>query len=98
MTYHEMQLKEVQEYAALLFSPQKIARIMGFDEKTFAADLADESTEVSKCYDKGRLMTEAELRTSILRLAKQGSSPAQTLAIKLRDELQLDIINFGRHE
>jgi hypothetical protein len=98
MTYHEMQLKEVQEYAALLFSPQKIARIMGFDEKAFAADLADESTEVSKSYDKGRLITEAELRTSILRLAKQGSSPAQTLAIKLRDELQLDIINFGRHE
>lgn len=92
------QLNEVREYAGLLFAPKKIARILGVDEAAFLSDLNDESSEVSKAYDKGRLLTEAELRTSILRLAKQGSSPAQTLAIKLRDELQLDILNSGLHE
>jgi hypothetical protein len=37
-------------------------------------------------YFKGKYLSEAEIRRSIIQQAKQGSSPAQRIALKLIEE------------
>lgn len=68
------QIKEVEELAGLFFSIDEVAFIMGVNsqDQTF-----------KKAYDRGSLKSEAEIRKSIIQLAKDGSSPAQAMAWKM---------------
>jgi hypothetical protein len=92
--FTDTELKEIEEFASLLFSPEVIAQVMGVELNDFVESIADISSPAAKAFSRGALMTEVELRRSILRLAKQGSSPAQTLSIKMRDELHLSLVNL----
>jgi hypothetical protein len=76
---NDTDLKEVQELAELHFSRKEVATILGLD-----ADLA-ESEEFEKAFETGRLLCDAQLRRAIFKLAKQGSSPAQNLALKIME-------------
>jgi hypothetical protein len=67
-------MQEVEELAALFFSSDEIREITG---------LNPEDPLFKKAYRKGSLKSEAEIRKSIIQLAKDGSSPAQTLAWKM---------------
>lgn len=77
------QLIEIEEFAALHFSNDEIAIIMEVCETKLQCNSA------KKAISKGRLKSEAEVWQSIFRLAKQGSSPAQTLAIARINKLKL---------
>ncbi len=68
--------EQIEEIAALQFSEEEIAVIVGL-----ALDEIIEKypTEVMR----GRLLAEAEVRRSIAQLAKQGSTPAQKQFIEL---------------
>ena len=79
-------LAEIEEMAGLFMTPRSIAIIIGMDEYDFQEALEDEDSPIYKYYYRGHYKAEAELRTAIMRLAKQGSSPAQTLALKLWQE------------
>ena len=84
--YSAEQLKEVEEFAAKLMPPAEVAVIVGIPEEVFQTELMDADSEISLAYLRGQLLTKAEMHESIIKLAKQGSSPAQTLALKmLRD-------------
>lgn len=60
---------------------RSIKYINGFRKACENAD-----TKEYLAFQKGRLEQEAILRKSILTLARQGSSPAQTLAKKIHEE------------
>lgn len=86
MTITNEILLEIEEMAGLFMTPKAISIIIGIDEDNFRDALDDEDSLIYKHYYRGHYKAEAELRTAIMRLAKQGSSPAQTLALKLWQE------------
>lgn len=70
----EEQKKEVEELAGLFFTEEEIEEITG---------LSKTQEGFTKAFRTGSLKAEAEIRKSIIGLAKDGSSPAQTLAWKM---------------
>ena len=83
----ENDIPQITELANLLFAPQDIAVILGIDDiEGFRMACGKIGTTEYQAYNAGRLQQEVILRRSILTLAKQGSSPAQTLAKKMLDE------------
>ncbi len=68
------QLKEIEELAGLFFLEEEVEEITATKR---------EDPGWAKAYRRGSLMQEANLRKSIIGLANDGSSPAQTLAWKM---------------
>ncbi len=79
-------LEKVEGFAKLFFSPEEITIILGVDSKEKMKD------DFKRSYQKGRLLSIADVRKSVLELAKSGSSPAQVLALKFIDDSKLDHI------
>lgn len=77
MKLEESDLLEIEQYAALAFSPEQVEVIMGFAKGTVSEEKTAEDA-----FMRGFLKTEAEVWKSIIEHAKAGSSPAQTLAVK----------------
>ncbi len=73
------QLATAQEFGELLFTESEILEIMELDKPT---------PEFKRAIRKGALLSEAKIRKSILKLAQDGSSPAQTVSQKLIDNLK----------
>lgn len=76
-------IADAQEWARLFFGVEALADLLriGADEIRLAID--DPDSELGQAIRDGRRLSEAELRTSILNLAKQGSGPAQAEALRL---------------
>ena len=68
--------EQIRDFATLQFTDSEISVIMGM---TLASLLSKYTTEI----DGGRLLAEAEVRRSLLQMAKQGSSPAQNKFMEL---------------
>jgi hypothetical protein len=69
-------LKEIEDLGALFFTEEEVMEITELQELTPAG---------KKAHRTGALRAEAELRKSVMDLAKAGSSPAQAIAIRLMD-------------
>lgn len=82
MNLTQEQLIKIKEHARLFYSPAKIAAAMGLDVKQFKLEVKDEESDAYAAYYGGQLESEAELWISILKSAKAGSSPAQTMAVQ----------------
>jgi len=76
-------ITEVETYASLMFSKEEIAVILEVDPAELAVLLQDQDNPVFRAFQRGRLKREAEVRKGIFDLAQNGSSPAQTFAMKL---------------
>jgi hypothetical protein len=74
-SYTEEQLREVEHYAGLCFTPQEVGIILGIDPDAFAGD-CKHNPEVSQAYRRGVLLTEAQVRKATIDLARGGSSTA----------------------
>jgi len=92
MEFSSDQLKEVERLAAAAFSPKETAFILGISPGLFKALIADEESDVSISYYKGLYSSELAIRESAFLLARSGSSPAQTLALKYFDETKSKIL------
>jgi hypothetical protein len=93
--YSADQLKEIEAFAGKLMAGEEIAIILCIDESEFLQQLQNKDTDAAKAFLRGLLRTKAELNESILKLAKQGSSPAQTLALKMVKDAEVKhISNF----
>lgn len=79
-------LAEIQAFGATFLTPKEIAIIMEMDQHSFIEACSDESTKIYKSYHSGRLKSEFELRQAVYKLAKSGSSPAQTMMLDLINE------------
>jgi len=80
MQWTKEQLKEVEDLAGLFFTEEEIQTIV-------IAPGADDSFE--KAVHRGRLKSEATVRKSIFDLARAGSGPAQTEAMKMIKEMKV---------
>ncbi len=77
-------LEQIENLAELQFRPEQIAVILEISEEEFA----EEKSAAYRSYLRGQLHAEAEVRKSILKMARQGSTPAQ--------KQMLDIIERNR--
>jgi hypothetical protein len=75
-------LEEIEHLAGLFMTPKAISLIIEMDCDDFMEALDDDSSMIHKHYYKGAYIAEATLRQSIIKLANQGSSPAQEMARK----------------
>lgn len=79
----EQDLQEIRINAELFFTPKEIAIMLEIDTVSFVEAVHEEGTDVYKAFYGGRLQSEVDLRKSIIKLAKSGSSPAQTMALDM---------------
>ena len=68
-----------------MFTKEEIAVILEVDPLQLFAVLEEQDNPVFRAFQRGRLKREAEVRKGIFDLAQNGSSPAQTFAMKLID-------------
>ena len=73
-------LTELQSLGELQFSVLECSVILGIDN---LQSVMDENIEISNAYNKGRLLSIAEVRKAILQQAKNGSCPAQKMWIDM---------------
>ena len=78
-------LKEIENLAALFFTPREIATMLELNIPQFIDECTFLESDVpgARAFHKGRLQSEIDLRKSIIKLSKSGSSPAQTMALDL---------------
>lgn len=86
------QLKAITELASLFFTPKEIAVMQEWPVQEFEYDCKEESSPAYNAYYSGRLQTEVDLRKSIIKLAKSGSSPAQTMAMDMLNKSKLKLL------
>lgn len=84
------QYLEVERLAGLFFTEREIITIMQISEEHLINDSL--KVDFNSAYLRGKLKSEAEIRDGILRLAKNGSSPAQILAMQIVDKATLNNI------
>lgn len=86
--FTEIDATMVSEYASLFFSKEEVMIIMEFDPELFDDIAANKEFDVA--YKRGKLKSEAKVRKSIMDLAVNGSSPAQTQAMEFIEKSKLD--------
>ena len=82
-------LEDLETYASLMFTKSEIAIILEIPEQRFMEVLNDHPPSLV-AFQRGRLKREAEVRKGIFDLAQNGSSPAQTFAMKLIENAKAD--------
>lgn len=87
-------LSEITRLSALLFTPRDIAVMLEISPvEEFIAECTREGNSVYTAFQSGRLQTEVDLRNSIIKLAKSGSSPAQTMAMDILNKSRIKMID-----
>lgn len=82
---NDTQLAAVEDLAAHFFSLEQIAAFLQLKPHHVAAEYRRQA-ELWQAYQKGAISAELEIRKAGRSLARQGSSPAQTLMLQLRDQ------------
>jgi hypothetical protein len=76
-------LEDVTAYAEALMSKDDIKKIIQVPESDFNQTLFDQA------FDRGFLLSKYTVQKSIVDLAKSGSSPAQTMASRLIQDIDI---------
>lgn len=84
------QLEQLEELGAAFTTVEDAAVILQVDVVELGMRIGTKTTAEHQYYHRGRLKSEFETRQSIVSQAKQGSSPAQVLAMRLINELKMD--------
>lgn len=85
----------ITRMAAVAYTPKQIAEAIGMPYDEFKAKLVDSDSEENKAFFIGLNSSELKIRESAFQLARNGSSPAQTLAMKLFDDVRKSLIKDG---
>ena len=81
-----LDLEQVKVLGSLNYTPKEIAVIMELDYDDVSQAMEDKNSEFYRHYMGGFYETDIKVRKSIFKLAEAGSSPAQTLAIKIIEQ------------
>jgi hypothetical protein len=87
------ELLEVTKLASLFLTPRQIGIMLELDVLQFIAACDFENSRFYQAFHSGRLQSEVDLRTSIMKLAKSGSSPAQKEALHMLNESKIKMID-----
>ncbi len=90
---HESILNEIKELAGLFFTPKEIALMTEIDESFFMDCISKEDNVIYRNFQSGRLTSEMELRKCIIKLAKSGSSPAQTMSMDILNSSKIKMLD-----
>ena len=82
-------LKYVERLAAAAFTDKEMSIALEIKQSKLKAWMQDEENPFFKAAMKGKLETQLQLRERIFKDAGNGSSPAQTLALKIIEESNL---------
>jgi len=85
MDYSPEQLLQIEDIAAAGYEPKQVSFMLGVSPAEFCELIRDEESDVSIAYFKGLYSSEYAVRKSVMTLAQSGSSPAQTMAMKIFD-------------
>lgn len=88
-------LLNITRLAAAAYTPKQIAFCLSMQPYEFLKLMMDENSDVAIAYYKGFYSSELAVRESVIKLARDGSSPAQTLALKHFDETRKTILKNG---
>ena len=87
----EEDLIEIKKLASLFFSPIEIAEMLEIDELSFISACKIQSSKIYPYYRGGFYEGQIDLRTGIMKMAKAGSTPAQTMGLELVKKLTLKL-------
>lgn len=98
MEWHEHWAGEIKRMSAAAYNPKQIAFALGIDRDLFSTWMQNENHPASIAFYQGLFSSELAIRESVFQLARSGSSPAQTLAIKLFEETRKTLRREGFNE
>ena len=73
MDYRDEQLEKVEQLASIYMTITDIALILEVEPEQLRADIANETSEVSRRYRRGKAISKVELHKQEMQLAKVGS-------------------------
>ena len=88
-------LAEISRMGAAAYTPKQVCFAMGFKREIFFTEFNNEDSDLCASYYKGFFSSELVIRESVFQLARNGSSPAQTLALKNFDDTRKTIKKDG---
>ena len=88
-------LADIKRIAAAGYTPEQTAFRLGLDAEEFMQVLQEDDHEISIAFFEGFNSAELAIRESVFKLAIAGSSPAQTLAVKLLEETRKTLLKNG---
>lgn len=91
---NDIDLGLLENLAAQFFTPWEIALMMDVPEAEFVKSIKTEGSRIRSAFYKGRLQSELEVRQSVINLAKQGSSPAQSASIEIIKQSQAKMLDL----
>lgn len=97
MKISEEDLLIVTRMAAAAYHPKEVAHAIGVDVEDFLKCLMDNQHPININYYKGFYSSQLAIRESVFKLARDGSSPAQTTALKLLDETQKKLLVYEQY-
>ena len=86
------ELEMIEDYAACNYSPQQIAKVMGYEKADFMASWTDHNHLVRHHYDKGQLEAEFVINQKALETAKAGNLTAMQIWEKNREAVRVENI------
>ncbi len=89
----DAEIEEIKTMAAVFFTPKEIALVLEVDANEFIEACTAEGNKFYNAFAGGRLKSEFELRLSIVKLAKSGSSPAQTMSMEMLKNSQMKMMH-----
>ena len=95
MELNEQLLSEIKRLGAAGYNPKQTAFVLGISPAEFTQYLQEENHVAAIAYYQGFYASELAVREGIFLLARNGSSPAQTLAMKIFDETRKTIKKDG---
>lgn len=78
----------IEELASYFFTPREIAEMLEMEPSELIEDPV-----FMQLFKTGRFQSEMELRKAIVKLAKSGSSPAQTMSLDMLNKSKLKILD-----
>ena len=73
MELTEIELKSLEEYASLVFTPSEIAIILEINEAELLQELKKTESKIYKSFYKGFLITQTQIRKTQLSFALKGN-------------------------
>lgn len=88
MKLNEEELKELNEFAELLYTDEELAQILEVRPTQLKAEMMTPESEVARTIHAARFRKKSQLRKANIQMAINGSTPAMTQVNELLKKLE----------